>query len=127
MIVPEDPGTSPQTAVSDGCRPSALRLQHVALNVADLGACERFYCEMVGMRVLWRPDDENVYLTNGADNLALHQTFEEERAVRDSLDHIGFGVEEADAVDVWHEFLSIQAVPIVSPPRTHRDLSLIHI
>ncbi|NIV49254.1 MAG: VOC family protein, partial [Gammaproteobacteria bacterium] len=42
-------------------------------NVADIGVCEHFYCEVLGMRVVWRPDEQNVYLTNGADNLALHQ------------------------------------------------------
>jgi catechol 2,3-dioxygenase-like lactoylglutathione lyase family enzyme len=73
------------------------------------------------MRVLWRPDEQNVYLTNGADNLALHQTSAGEGAARESLDHIGFAVEEADAVDVWHEFLLTHGVSIVAPPRTHRD------
>ena len=102
-------------------RPGSLCLQHVALNVADLGACEHFYCEILGMRVVWRPDEQNVYLTNAADNLALHQTSEGEGAARESLDHIGFAVEEADAVDAWHEFLLTHGVSIVSPPRSHRD------
>ena len=102
-------------------RPGSLCLQHVALNVADLGACEHFYCEILGMRVVWRPDEQNVYLTNAADNLALHQTSEGEGAARESLDHIGFAVEEADAVDAWHEFLLTHGVSIVSSPRSHRD------
>jgi len=66
-------------AVPDVRRPSSLRLQHVALRVTDLRACERFYCEMLGLRVVWRPDEHNVYLTNGGDNLALHQTPEGRR------------------------------------------------
>ena len=102
-------------------RPGSLCLQHVALNVADLGACEHFYCEILGMRVVWRPDEQNVYLTNAADNLALHQRPDGEGAGRESLDHIGFAVEEADAVDAWHEFLLTHSVSIVAPPRTHRD------
>ena len=111
MIVPEDPGISPQAAVSDGCRPGALRLQHVALSVADLGACERFYCEILGMRVLWRPDEQNVYLTNAADNLALHQTSEGEGAARESLDHIGFVYREhLRYMDHWR---AVTDVPIL--------------
>ena len=73
------------------------------------------------MRVVWRPDEQNVYLTNAADNLALHRTSEGDGSARESLDHIGFVVEEADAVDAWHEFLLTHGVSIVSPPRSHRD------
>jgi catechol 2,3-dioxygenase-like lactoylglutathione lyase family enzyme len=76
---------------------------------------------MLGMRAPWRPDEQNVHLTNGTDNLALHQTPEEKGAPRESLDHIGSGVEEANAVGAWHEFLLIHGVAIVSHPRTHRD------
>ena len=36
-------------AANDGCRPSGLHLQHVALNVDDLEACERFYCDTLGV------------------------------------------------------------------------------
>jgi catechol 2,3-dioxygenase-like lactoylglutathione lyase family enzyme len=96
-------------------------LQHVALNVADLGACERFYCGALGMRVLWRPDEQNVFLTNGSDNLALHRTTREERAANQSLDHIGFVLERAKDVDAWYEFLSAHGISILSPPGTHRD------
>jgi catechol 2,3-dioxygenase-like lactoylglutathione lyase family enzyme len=51
-------------------RPS---LCHVALNVHNLEACERFYVDLLGMTVEWRPDADNVYLTGGRDNLALHR------------------------------------------------------
>jgi catechol 2,3-dioxygenase-like lactoylglutathione lyase family enzyme len=43
-------------------------LQHVALNVTDLRACERFYCEVLGLQVIWRPDEDNLYLSSGRDN-----------------------------------------------------------
>ena len=97
------------------------RLRHVALNVRDLAACERFYRERLGMRVAWRPDDDNVYLTSGSDNLALHRTPEVPTSAPQRLDHIGFTLAEAAAVDAWYAELSASGVPIVAPPRTHRD------
>ena len=55
-------------------RPEATAgLRHVALQVHNLEACERFYTELLGMRSEWRPDMDNVYLTSGNDNLALHR------------------------------------------------------
>ena len=104
-------------------RPAAIpALRHVALNVTDLEACERFYTELLGMRVEWRPDADNVYLTGGNDNLALH------RVASDSgpgpvqrLDHIGFAVNEIGEVDEWFVFLRSKAVAILKEPKTHRD------
>ena len=41
-------------------RPEATAgLRHVALNVKNLEACERFYVELLGMQVEWRPDADN--------------------------------------------------------------------
>ena len=31
-------------------------MRHVALSVTSLEACERFYVDVLGMRVEWRPD-----------------------------------------------------------------------
>ena len=40
-------------------RPSgSLGMRHVALFVRDLAACERFYVELLGMQVEWRPDPD---------------------------------------------------------------------
>ena len=119
--MPERRPEKPKGADPEARRPSSVALQHVALSVSDRSACERFYCEVLGMRVLWRPDDQNVYLTSGNDNLALHQTPGKKPAARERLDHIGFAVEAADAVDAWHDFLLDHGIPIVAPPRTHRD------
>jgi catechol 2,3-dioxygenase-like lactoylglutathione lyase family enzyme len=76
---------------------------------------------MLGLRVVWRPDEHNVYLTNGGDNLALHQTPEDRRAALQSLDHIGFALAEESTVDAWFDFLLAQGVTIIAAPRTHRD------
>ena len=50
-----------------------LGLRHIALNVRDVGRSVDFYCSVLGMRVEWKPDEENVYLTSGSDNLAIHK------------------------------------------------------
>lgn len=101
-------------------RPQTLGLRHLALNVRDLDACERFYCDGLGMRVEWRPDADNVYLTSGSDNLALHRATIEATGPQ-HLDHLGFIVRDAETVDAWHRFLTDQGVAIHAAPRTHRD------
>ena len=99
-----------------------LGLRHVALQVRDLEACERFYVELLGMRVEWRPDPDNVYLTGGADNLALHRiSGAHAENAQQRLDHIGFMLGRIEEVDDWHVFLQSNGVRIVKEPRTHRD------
>lgn len=99
-----------------------LGLRHVALQVRDLAACERFYTELLGMHVEWRPDADNVYLSGGSDNLALHRIAgPHAEAAAQRLDHIGFMLKHIGQVDRWHDFLSAHGVRIVKPPRTHRD------
>ena len=74
------------------------------------------------MEIEWQPDKDNVYLTSGNDNLALHrahQDFAEKASQR--LDHIGFIIESPEAVDAWHEFLLQKQVTILMKPKTHRD------
>ena len=102
-------------------KPGDMRgLHHVALNVADLEACERFYVDVLGMRVEWRPDADNVYLSSGSDNLALHR--DAAATHRSSpLDHIGFVIGTPEAVDRWYAYLHDRQVPVSKPPKTHRD------
>ncbi len=112
--------TSKSALPADLPRPPLGGLRHVALNVRDLAASEDFYVQVLGMRVEWRPDADNVYLTSGSDNLALHRaaTTHEEPG---RLDHIGFMVSHAGEVDAWHAYLAAHGVIIEKPPRTHRD------
>lgn len=103
-------------------RPETLgTLWHVALQVRELAACERFYVELLGMRVEWRPDADNVYLTSGRDNLALHRVDDAPAASGQRLDHIGFVLSTAALVDAWYEFLSAAGVSMAQAPKTHRD------
>jgi len=95
-------------------------LRHIALNVKDLAASERFYVDLMGMSVEWRPDADNVYLTSGNDNLALHVVKGEETGVP-KLDHIGFFLDKEDDVDDWYEFLKHHDIKMKTKPRKHRD------
>ncbi|HLA75354.1 MAG TPA: VOC family protein [Gammaproteobacteria bacterium] len=99
-----------------------LGLRHVALYVRDLEACEQFYVGLLGMSVDWRPDADNLYLTSGHDNLALHRAPPDfDAGGHQRLDHIGFIISEPAEVDAWHSYLQAAQVPIRTAPRTHRD------
>ena len=99
-----------------------LGMRHVALNVSNLEACEQFYVELFGMAVEWRPDADNVYLTSGNDNLALHRVADHNPAEsQQRLDHLGFFVGSEAQVDDWYAFLKASNVEIKTTPMTHRD------
>ncbi len=95
-------------------------LRHVALYVTRFEETERFYTALLGMRVEWRPDPDNVYLTSGHDNLALHRAAEPPAGPQ-RLDHIGFILRRPEDVDAWHAYLQAAGVTLRSAPRTHRD------
>lgn len=101
--------------------PATAGLRHIALYVQDLEAAERFYVDLLGMRVEWRPDPDNVYLTSGNDNLALHRGDSGPAPEGQTLDHIGFVLRGAADVDAWYAFLQGHGVEMKSSPRTHRD------
>lgn len=105
---------------SEMTRPSHAGLRHLALNVRDMDAMKRFYIELLGFEVEWAPDPDNVYLSSGIDNLALHRV-EDRSEDRGALDHLGLIVRTPDEVDRWADFLEERGVPIVAKPRTHRD------
>jgi catechol 2,3-dioxygenase-like lactoylglutathione lyase family enzyme len=97
-------------------------MRHVALFVDNLEACEHFYVEHLGMNIEWRPDADNVYLTSGNDNLALHRaTHEKAPTEQQTLDHIGFIIKTPEEVDQWFDYFQHHNISIRNPPRTHRD------
>lgn len=106
--------------------PPVLGLHHVAVHVPDASyeATLRFYREGMGMQINWQPDDQAAYLTSGRDNFALHRVDRVERT-HSVLDHLGFMVPDAGAVEAWHARLSELAgdlgIEILGKPRLHRD------
>jgi len=107
-------------------RPTHAGLRHLALSVRGLDQMKRFYVDLLGFEVEWEPDADNVYLSSGVDNLALHRstTLAAGRGLEplaSPLDHLGLIVRDADDVDRWAAFLESRGVTIDAKPRTHRD------
>jgi len=95
-------------------------IRHVAFEVDDLEACERFYTEVMGMEVLWRANENLVYLTCGNDNLSLARAKSERRG-KGPFDHFGFIVDSKADLDLWHAYFSAQGVEVLDQPHDHRD------
>jgi catechol 2,3-dioxygenase-like lactoylglutathione lyase family enzyme len=102
-------------------RPSHAGLRHLALNVQNVAVMKQFYVDLLGFAVEWEPDADNVYLSSGIDNLALHHVQGLTLAEGGVLDHLGVIVRSADDVDRWAAFLEERGVPLDAKPRTHRD------
>ena len=119
-------------------RPSHIGLRHLALNVTRLEEMKRFYVDLLGFHVEWEPDPDNIYLSSGTDNLALHRSTMQAAATVASLteppvgtgvagagvarlDHLGLIVRNAGDVDLWARFLESHGITMDAKPRTHRD------
>jgi catechol 2,3-dioxygenase-like lactoylglutathione lyase family enzyme len=101
-------------------------LRHLALKVTDLARSRKFYEELFGMKAVWEPDPENVYLSSGPDNLALHQIpaadVSRYKFAQDQLlDHLGFIMDSPASVDRLLAQAERFGATIVKPARQHRD------
>lgn len=98
-------------------------MRHIALKVRDVGRAKSFYQEILGMDVVWEPDPDNVYLSSGCDNLAIHGVAASFAASAEEkqLDHIGFLVESIQRVKELEQEFLIKGVRIVHPFKVHRD------
>ncbi len=99
-----------------------LGLRHIALYIAKLEACEKFYIEILGFKLDWKPDPDNIYLSSGYDNLALHRVKPDFNPGKDQhLDHLGLFLKNKEDVDSWFEFIKTQGGDIRKTPKDHRD------
>jgi len=97
-------------------------LRHVALFSKNLETCKAFYTDLLGLSIVWQPDDDNIYLSSGSDNVALHRAPVDFNPIGSQhLDHIGFFLNDKGDVDHWHLYLKEAGVPIKYPPKDHRD------
>jgi catechol 2,3-dioxygenase-like lactoylglutathione lyase family enzyme len=105
-------------------------LRHLALRVTDLPKSRQFYEDVLGMKVVWEPDADNVYFSSGSDNLALHQIPHGELSAYlppkgQLLDHVGVIVDSPQAVDRMYADISPKITQrggaIIKQPKQHRD------
>lgn len=98
-------------------------MRHIALKVRSAAESKRFYQDILGMEVVWEPDPENVYLSSGCDNIAIHQVPESflENTQERQLDHLGFVVESIERVKELESEFRAFGVRIIHPFKLHRD------
>ena len=74
------------------------------------------------MNIDWQPDVDNVYLSNGVDNLALHYDSNLEFNEKNNrLDHFGIMLIKSEDVDEWFAYMQSKSVPIYKEIKEHRD------
>lgn len=103
--------------------PGLKGMRHIALKVKDVARSKRFYEDVLGMDVVWEPDEQNVYLSSGCDNIAIHGVPDvfADNAQEKQLDHLGFVVEDPERVRALETEFIAKGVPIVHPFKVHRD------
>jgi catechol 2,3-dioxygenase-like lactoylglutathione lyase family enzyme len=102
-------------------RPTHLGLRHLALFTPAFDTMVRFYVDRLGFAVEWEPDGDNIYLSSGRDNLALHRADSSRAMAGGPLDHLGLVVRDPADVDRWAAYFDANGVSLTARPRTHRD------
>ena len=98
-------------------------LRHLAIRVSDMQRARAFYEGLLGMKVVWEPDPDNVYLSSGCDNLALHREDAPRGKPESVLDHFGFLVETVGQVQEMEKHFESKGIRIVHRFKVHRDAS----
>ena len=102
-------------------RPPNFRgIRHIAFRVKNMEEFEKFYIDVMGMKLLNRANDNLVYLTCGNDNLSLARS-DSEPNDGGVFDHYGFIVESKESVDAWHDYFKSIDVPVIDQPHDHAD------
>jgi catechol 2,3-dioxygenase-like lactoylglutathione lyase family enzyme len=98
-------------------------MRHIALKVKDIARSKSFYQGLLGMEVVWEPDPQNVYLSSGCDNIALHEVAPNfvSIAAEQHLDHFGFVIESIERVKELEQQFRSAGIKIVHPFKIHRD------
>lgn len=98
-------------------------MRHIAIKVKDVAQSKSFYHDILGMDVVWEPDPDNVYLSSGCDNLAIHGVSANFAAGTEEkqLDHMGFLIETIERVKELEGEFIVKGVRIVHPFKVHRD------
>jgi catechol 2,3-dioxygenase-like lactoylglutathione lyase family enzyme len=98
-------------------------MRHIALKVKNATRSKAFYRERFGMDVVWEPDPQNVYLSSGCDNIAIHEVSDDfaSGAAELQLDHLGFIVDTVARVQELEQDFASHGVKIVHPFKVHRD------
>jgi catechol 2,3-dioxygenase-like lactoylglutathione lyase family enzyme len=95
--------------------PRTASLKHIALAVYHLDECEEFY-HILGMRTELKTEDY-VYLTHYEDSLSLHKV-NHQFSTHQRLEHIGFALDSAEAVDNFYQFALTKHLNILNEPKT---------
>ncbi|MEC9206244.1 MAG: VOC family protein [Pseudomonadota bacterium] len=99
-----------------------LGIRHIAIKVKNFEKCLNFYTNILEMKIDWKPDAENAYLTNGQDNLALHLDKNlNENSNQNRLDHFGIMLNSKEEVDNWYKHIKSNNIKIFKDVHDHRD------
>ena len=98
-------------------------MRHIALKVSSAARSKLFYQTVLGLDIVWEPDGQNIYLSSGCDNIAIHEVADTLRKSPEEkqLDHLGFVVESIERVKELESEFRAQGVTIVHPFKIHRD------